>query len=577
MSVGVLRVNRVTPAELSSAVASAIQAAVKSGELTLAAAQIPTAPTVDRPKQRDHGDWATNVALQLAKPAGLKPRDLAEILARRLADVAGVAKVEVAGPGFLNITLDAAAAGQLAKDIVQTGSSYGVNDSLAGKNINLEYVSANPTGPIHIGGARWAAIGDSLARILTASGAEVTREYYFNDHGEQIKRFANSLLAAARGLPAPEDGYSGAYIAEIANRVRTIAAANGDPDPVSLPDDDALEYFRARGVDLMFGEIKQTLADFGVEFDVYFHEDNLHQSGAVTKAINRLRDLGHIYEADGATWLRTKDFGDDKDRVIIKSDGQPAYIAGDIAYYLDKRERGADDVIIMLGADHHGYVARMMAICAAFGDQPGQNLQIMIGQLVNLVKNKQPVRMAKRAGTVITIDYLVDAVGVDAARYSLARYSADSPIDLDLDLLASAKNENPVFYVQYAHSRTCAVDRNAIARGVHIADGFDPSVLDSPTDAELLTRLAQFPAVVAEAGTLREPHRVARYLEALAGDYHSWYQAKDAETGEARRVLPYPDEAVTDVHRTRLWLNDAVRTVLANGLHLLGVTAPERM
>ena len=573
---GVHRVTHVTPEQLSNTISTAIQGAVAGAELNLAPEKIPAAPTVERPKQRDHGDWATNVALQLAKPAGLKPRDLATIIASRLEQVSGIAKVEVAGPGFLNITLDAAAAGQLAYDIVQAGGKYGDNQSLAGKSINLEFVSANPTGPIHIGGARWAAIGDSLARILLASGAEVTREYYFNDHGEQIKKFANSLLAAARGLAAPEDGYGGGYIDEIAKQVQAIAAANGDPDPALLADDDALEYFRARGVDLMFGEIKQTLADFGVQFDVYFHEDNLHKSGAVARAIDRLTELGHVYQADGATWLRTKAFGDDKDRVIIKSDGNPAYIAGDIAYYLDKRERGADDVIIMLGADHHGYVGRMMAICQAFGDKPGENLQIMIGQLVNLVKDKQPVRMSKRAGTVITIEDLVDAVGVDAARYSLARYSADSPIDLDLDLLASAKNENPVFYVQYAHSRTCAVDRNAIARGVEPADGFDPAVLDSPADAELLTRLAQFPTVVAESATLREPHRVARYLEGLAGDYHSWYQAKDTN-GETRRVLPYPDEVVTDVHRTRLWLNDAVRTVLANGLQLLGVSAPERM
>ncbi|MDR2704104.1 MAG: arginine--tRNA ligase, partial [Cellulomonadaceae bacterium] len=315
---------------------------------------------------------------------------------------------------------------------------------------------------------------------------------------------------------------------------------------------------------------------FGVDFDVYFHENSLHESGQVTKAIAKLRELGHVYEADGATWLNTKAFGDDKDRVIIKSDGHPAYIAGDIAYYLDKRERGADDVIIMLGADHHGYIGRMMAICAAFGDTPGKNLQIMIGQLVNLVKDKAPVRMSKRAGTVIAIDDLVDAVGTDAARYSLARYSADSTIDLDLDLLASAKNENPVFYVQYAYSRTKAVDRNATDRGVNRADGFDPAVLDGPADSELLSRLAEFPKIVAEAATLREPHRVARYLEALAGDYHSWYQSKDS-TGEPRRVLPYPDEPITDTHRTRLWLNDAVQQVLANGLHLLGVSAPERM
>jgi arginyl-tRNA synthetase len=399
----------------------------------------------------------------------------------------------------------------------------------------------------------------------------VTREYYFNDHGAQIDRFARSLLARARGNDAPEDGYGGAYIAEIADAVIADALAAGEPDPRTLPDAEAQEVFRARGVERMFGEIKQSLHDFGVDFAVYFHEDSLHESGAVERAVERLRAAGHIFDADDAVWLRTTAFGDDKDRVVIKSDGEAAYIAGDIAYYLDKRERGFDDVIIMLGADHHGYVGRMMAVCAAFGDEPHKNLQILIGQMVNLVKDGQPVRMSKRAGTVLTIDDLVDAVGVDAARYALARSSVDQNIDLDLDLLASQKNENPVFYVQYAHSRTCAVDRNAGERGVRRQDGFDPALLDHPTEAALIGRLNEFPRVVAQAAELREPHRVARYLEALAGDYHTWYQQKD------RRVLPYPDEDVTDTHRTRLWLNDAVRQVLANGLGLLGVSAPERM
>jgi arginyl-tRNA synthetase len=414
-------------------------------------------------------------------------------------------------------------------------------------------------------------VGDSLARVLEASGAEVTREYYFNDHGAQIDRFARSLLARGRGEAAPEDGYGGEYITEIAEAVVAEAVAAGEPDPRTLPDAEAQEAFRARGVERMFGEIRASLHEFGVDFDVYFHEDSLHGSGAVERAVERLRAGGHVFDKDGATWLRTTDFGDDKDRVVIKSDGHAAYIAGDIAYYLDKRERGFDEVIIMLGADHHGYIGRMMAVCAAFGDEPGRNLQILIGQLVNLVKDGSPVRMSKRAGTVLTIDDLVGAVGVDAARYSLARSSADSSIDLDLDLLARATNENPVYYVQYAHSRTAAVDRNAADRGVARADGFDPALLDHPSEAALIGRLTEFPRIVAQAAELREPHRVARYLEALAGDYHTWYQQKD------RRVLPYPDEEVTDTHRTRLWLNDAVRQVLANGLGLLGVSAPERM
>lgn len=560
-----------TPDELSRALSAALASAVADGTLALPADAVPASVHVERPRQREHGDWATNVALQLAKKAGTTPRALAEDLAARLGATPGVKAVEVAGPGFLNITLDAAAAGEIARTIVEAGAEYGRNDSEAGKKVNLEFVSANPTGPIHIGGVRWAAVGDSLARVLEASGADVTREYYFNDHGAQIDRFARSLLARAGGQDAPEDGYGGAYISEIADAVVADALAAGEPDPRTLPDAEAQEVFRARGVERMFGEIKASLHDFGVDFDVYFHEDSLHESGAVERAVMRLREAGHVFEADGAIWLRTTEFGDDKDRVVIKSDGEAAYIAGDIAYYLDKRERGFDEVIIMLGADHHGYIGRMMAVCAAFGDVPHKNMQILIGQMVNLVKDGQPVRMSKRAGTVLTIDDLVDAVGVDAARYALARSSADQNIDLDLDLLASQKNENPVFYVQYAHSRTCAVDRNAAERDVRREDGFDPSLLDHPSEAALLGRLNEFPRVVAQAAELREPHRVARYLEQLAGDYHTWYQQKD------RRVLPYPDEDVTETHRTRLWLNDAVRQVLANGLGLLGVGAPERM
>lgn len=558
-----------TPAQLSEALRAALVHAVDDGTFALDPAAIPATVHLERPRQREHGDWATNVAMQLAKKAGSNPRAFAEELARRLESTEGVASVEVAGPGFLNIRLDAASAGELARSIVEQGTEYGQNETLAGVSLNLEFVSANPTGPLHIGGVRWAAVGDSLARVLQASGATVAREYYFNDHGAQIDRFSRSLLARALGEPAPEDGYGGEYISEIAEQVVADALAAGEPDPRTLPTAEANEAFRARGVDLMFAEIQKSLEDFGVHFDVYFHEDSLHRSGAVDRAVARLREQGHIFEADGAVWLRTTTFGDDRDRVIIRSNGEAAYIAGDIAYYLDKRERGFDRVVIMLGADHHGYIGRMMAVCAAFGDEPGVNLEILIGQLVNLVKDGAPVRMSKRAGTVVTIDDLVDAVGVDAARYALARSSADSSIDLDLDLLASAKNENPVFYVQYAHARSASVDRNAEATGVRREDGFDASLLDHESDSVLLGSLAEFPRIVAQAAELRAPHRVARYLEDLAGDYHTWY-------GQVR-VAPFGDEVVGDVHRTRLWLNDATRQVLANGLALLGVSAPERM
>jgi len=558
----------VTPEELAAAIRTVLTSAVDDGSLALAPEDIGL-PKVERPRNRDHGDWATNVAMQLAKKAGTNPRALAELLAPRIEALDGVASAEIAGPGFLNIRLDAASAGELARAIVTAGEAYGRNETLAGQHINLEYVSANPTGPVHLGGARWAAVGDSLARILAACGAGITREYYFNDHGTQIDRFARSLLASARGQETPEDGYGGAYIAEIAEQVTAAETAAGHPAPATLPDAEAAEVFRARGVDLMFDSIKAELHAFRSDFDVFFHEDSLHTSGAVDRAIERLRERGVIYDHEGAVWLRTTDFGDDKDRVLIKSDGNAAYFAADLAYYLDKRERGADCAIYLLGADHHGYIGRMMAMCAAFGDTPQVNMQILIGQLVNLVSNGQPVRMSKRAGTIVTLEDLVDAVGVDAARYALTRSSMDSMIDIDLDLLASSTNDNPVYYVQYAHARTRNVARNAAEHGVTREAGLDPAALDDPADAALLGALAQYPAVVAQAAELREQHRVARYLESLAAAYHTWYGAT--------RVTPRGDDAITPGHVARLWLNDAVSQVLANGLGLLGVSAPERM
>ena len=551
-----------TPADLSAAIVRIIAALQADG--ALGAAELPGEVVIERPKNREHGDWATNVAMQLAGKFGLNPRAFAELLATELSKVDGIQKVHIAGPGFINVTLSAAAAGELAKTIVQAGKAFGRGTDLAGVKLNLEFVSANPTGPIHMGGTRWAAVGDSLARVFEAQGADVTREYYFNDHGAQIDRFARSLLARARGEAAPEDGYGGDYIPEIADRVLAETAT----DILSLPDDEAQEAFRAAGVDLMFGEIRESLHDFGVDFDVYFHENSLYESGAVQKAISRLRELGHIFEEDGAIWLRSTTFGDDRDRVVIKSDGEAAYIAGDLAYYLDKRERGFDRCIYMLGADHHGYVPRMMALCAAFGDEPGKNLEILIGQMVNLMRNGEPVRMSKRAGTVVTMEDLVEVVGVDAARYALARSSINSQLDIDLEQLQKKTNDNPVFYVQYAHARTAQVAKNAASLGVERTD-FDPSLLSHATESELLAKLSELPRVVAQAAEFREPHRVARYIEEVAGSYHRWY--------DACRVTPISGGEVEAVHRTRLWLNDAAGVVLRNGLELLGVTAPERM
>ena len=557
-----------TPEELSRLVADELASAVADGTLTIEG-ELPVVK-VERPRSREHGDWATNVAMQLAKRAGRNPRELGELLAARIAAHDGVEEAEVAGPGFVNIRLSAASVGELARAVVEAGGSYGRTEGAAGKTVNLEYVSANPTGPLHIGGARWAAVGDSLARILEFSGAKVVKEYYFNDHGNQIDRFAASLLSRARGEEAPEDGYGGQYVTEIAERVVADSIADGEPDPRELPDGQALEAFRSRGVELMFAEIKSSLHDFRSDFDVFFHEDSLHESGAVSKAIERLRERGVVYEKEGALWLRTTDFGDDKDRVIVKSDGEAAYFAGDLAYYLDKRARGADNCVYMLGADHHGYIGRMYAMARAYGDTagPGENMEILIGQLVNLVRSGVPVRMSKRAGTVVTLEDLVDAVGVDAARYSLVRASVDTALDLDLDLVASRTNDNPVYYVQYAHARTCSVASNAASHGVRREDGFAPGLLDA-VDSELLGTLARFPDVAAQSATLREPHRVARYLEEVAAAYHAWY-------GKSR-VTPRAEEEVTDLHRTRLWVNDAAGVVLANGLGLLGVNAPERM
>ncbi|WP_237199494.1 arginine--tRNA ligase [Rothia nasimurium] len=552
-----------TPEELSSAIDGALTAAFEAGELTLTDGETAPAVRVERPKNRDHGDWATNIALQISKKVGLNPREVAQILAARITELAGVASVDIAGPGFLNITLDAAAAGELAKTIVEQGSAFGTNDTLAGQTINLEFVSANPTGPIHLGGTRWAAVGDSLARIFISQGAKVVREYYFNDHGNQIDRFARSLLARAKGEAAPEDGYGGEYITDIANRVLEVR-------PDALEAEDPQEVFRATGVEFMFEDIKASLHDFHVDFDVYFHENSLFENGKVDELLEKLKESENLYFKDGAWWLKSTDFGDDKDRVVIKSDGNAAYIAGDIAYFQDKTKREenpADLAIYMLGADHHGYVARLKAAAAALGDDPNM-VEVMIGQMVNLVKDGKPVRMSKRAGTVVTLEDLVEIVGVDAARYSLTRYSVDSNIDIDLDLLTKQSNENPVFYVQYAHARTCAIARNAEAAGV-TTDSVDTSLLNSEADSALLAALGQFAGAVKEAADFREPHRVARYLETLAGAYHRWYGVS--------HVAPKGDEEVTDLHRTRLLLNNATRQVLANGLGLLGVSAPEKM
>jgi arginyl-tRNA synthetase len=553
----------VTPEQLRDVVRAAVATVAGRGALAVA---VPDDVVVERPKNPEHGDYATNVALRLAKPAGRPPRAVAELLAAELRVHPGVATVDVAGPGFLNITFVQGALGSIAVQAVTAGERYGHTDEFAGHNLTLEFVSANPTGPVHIGGTRWAAVGDALARLLEASGASVTREYYFNDAGAQIDRFARSLQAAALGRPVPEDGYAGAYIDEIAGRIVAEERHLLEED-----DEEQLRVFRARGVDLMWDEIKGSLAAFGVVFDVYFSERTLHETGALEKAIARLRQEGHVYEADGAVWLRTTDFGDDKDRVLVKSDGEPTYFAADCAYYLNKRERGFDKVVIMLGADHTGYVGRYRALVAAMGDDPDENLEILIGQLVNLLRDGEPVRMSKRAGTVVNLEDLVEAIGADAARYALARTSIDQTIDLDLDLWSRQTNDNPVFYVQYAHARISSVLRNAADLGISLGDpaDVDTALLAHPREGDLLRAIGDFPRVLASAAELRAPHRVARYLEELAGTYHRFY--------DNCRVLPRGDEQATPLTLARLTLCAATAVVLRNGLGVLGVHAPERM
>ena len=548
-----------TPQQLAEAIRAAILDAVAKGELALDAADVPEV-RVERPRQREHGDWSSNVAMQLAKKAHTNPRALAERLAGSLRAVPGVRTVDIAGPGFLNIRLDAGAAGELARDILAAGASYGTTNTLAGHAINLEYISANPTGPLHIGHTRWAALGDALVRLLRAAGATVTPEYYINDAGVQMDKFGESILARAAGVDVPEGGYAGEYVAELATKV--LAA---HPDLLSLPRDEAIAVARESGYALQMGEIKQTLADFNVQFDVWYSERELHGSGAVERAVERLREQGHVYDADGAVWLRTTDFLDDKDRVLIRSDGAPTYFAADAAYYLSKKDRGFPEKIYLLGADHHGYVNRLKALASCAGDDPEFNIEVMIGQLVNVGGAK----MSKRAGNIVELRDLIDWIGSDAVRYTLARYPADSPLTIDGEKLREQNNDNPVFYVQYAHARIRNVARNAAEHGVRREDAFVPALLDHETEAVLLGKLAEFPGVIALAAPLREPHRVARYLEELAGAYHKWY--------DNCRVTPRGDELVDDAHRTRLWLNDATGQVIANGLAVLGVSAPERM
>ena len=547
---------------LEAHILGVVSGAIARGALT---GVVPASVKLERPKNRDHGDYATSIALQLAKAAGLAPQEVAKIIAADLTALDSITSVDIAGPGFINITLNRASQAELVRTILTAGDKYGQGNSLTGVSINLEFISANPTGPLHLGHTRWAAVGDALGRVLAAAGAKVTQEFYINDRGNQMDLFGASVEAAALGLPIPENGYQGEYIGDLAK----ILVAE-DESILELAGAARTTEFRERAYKLQLGQQQGVLEKFHTHFDVWFSERTLHESGAVEHGMVKLRKQGHVFESEDATWLRTTDFGDDKDRVLIKSDGSYTYFSSDTAYYINKRERGFDICIYMLGADHHGYVGRLKATTACAGDDPEYNVEVLIGQLVKIMEGGEEVKLSKRAGTIITLEELVEKVGVDAARYTLIRYPVETPMVLDVDILKSNTNENPVYYVQYAHARIAAVLRNAAELNISSAlTDFDPAQLSHDRENELLGSLAQFPRIVASAAELREPHRVARYLEELAGVYHGFY----ADC----RVLPLGDESATSVHSARAALCAATKQTLKNGLELLGVSAPERM
>jgi arginyl-tRNA synthetase len=553
--------------KVATAILKALEIAKNDGSLPT---NVPSKLILDRPKNRDHGDYATSIALTLAKSASMQPGVIAKVIveklnANNLLTPAGISKVEIAGPGFINIILESASQAVVVGEILSAGNKYGRSNLLAGKKVNLEFVSANPTGPLHLGHTRWAAVGDSLGRVLSAAGADVSREFYVNDRGNQMELFGASLRSAALNQPRPEAGYHGEYIEELANEI-----VKNNPKITQLPESESISAFTEAGYKLQIEDQKGVLDKFGTHFDTWFSERTLYDNNFFNHSLEKLKAQGHVFQSEGATWLRTTDFGDDKDRVMIKSDGSFAYFASDTAYYVSKRERGFNLCIYMLGADHHGYVGRIKAIAACAGDDPEKDVEILIGQMVKIMEGGSELKLSKRAGTIITLAELVEKVGTDAARYTLIRYPTDTPMIMDVDLLKKNTNENPVYYVQYAHARICAVLRNAKEIGIKYgADIYAPELLNHERERELIGLLAQYPKVVATAAELRQPHRVARYIEELAGQYHRFYN--DC------RVLPLGEEKITDLNSARATLSQATAQVISNGLDLLGVNAPEKM
>ncbi len=553
--------------KVAAVILKALDIAKSEGQIPC---DVPSQLILDRPKNRDHGDYATSIALALAKEANMQPGVIAKVIVKTLTDnklltTAGISKVDIAGPGFINITLESASQGVVVTEILTAGKKFGTSNTLAGKKINLEFVSANPTGPLHLGHTRWAAVGDSLGRVLSAAGAQVSREFYVNDRGNQMDLFGASLRAAALGKARPEDGYHGEYIEDLAKEI-----VKSNPQITQLAESESISAFTQAGYKLQLEQQRKVLDNFGTHFDTWFSERSLYEDNFFNHSLDKLKKEGHVFEQEGAIWLRTTDFGDDKDRVMIKSDGTFAYFASDSAYYVSKRERGFNLCIYMLGADHHGYVGRIKALAACAGDDPEKDVEVLIGQMVKIIEDGAELKLSKRAGTIITLEELVEKVGTDAARYTLIRFPTDTPMVMDVDLLRKNTNENPVYYVQYAHARICAVLRNAKELGINYGLKFyAPELLNHERERELVGLLAQYPKVLLSAAQLRQPHRVARYIEELAAQYHRFYN--DC------RVLPLGDEKVSDLNSARATLSQATAQVISNGLDLLGVNAPEKM
>jgi arginyl-tRNA synthetase len=550
---------------LASTVLDALGAAQKAGDLP----PVDPLPAVEleRPSRSEHGDWSTSVALQLAKPAGRKPRDVAEILVKHMAPPETVARVEIAGPGFINFYLTHAWLAGTVREVEEAGDAWGRTQAAEPERIQVEFVSANPTGPLHLGHGRWAAIGDSLANVLDAAGHSVAREFYVNDQGRQMELFGRSIAARylqifERDAGIPEGGYEGAYVTGLA---KEIAGEVGDRY-VDAPDDERVTFFREEGERRMLAHQREVLERFGVVYDEWFSERSLHESGAVQRVIEVLRELGHVYEQEGATWLRTTDFDDDKDRVLVKSDGELAYLAPDIAYFMDKIRRGFERLIYLWGADHHGHVRRMVAAIRALGEDP-EHAEFIIGQLVNLLRGGKPFRMSKRTGEFVTFDELLDEVGKDAARYLLVRQGADTPLDFDIEQAVAQSQDNPVFYVQYAHARIASIGRHAQEQGIALAPVAEVELkeLQHESELELLRTISEFPEVIEVAARLRAPHRITRYAEDLAASFHAFYR-------DCRVVSD--DASLT---QARLHLSRAAQITLANALRLLGVSAPDSM